>query len=154
MLLNCGMRVTGVDPAMVDRVVADHPRFTHLRMRSAEIPRKQLRGVSWLAADMNATPTYTLDAVDAIVTHPQTAIRGMLLTLKLADWSLAEQLPQFRHRVRDWGYRDIRTRQLAHNRQEFCLVALRSRGGRRIRRKTRQILRHDPPHPGIPKGPH
>ena len=38
---------------------------------------------------MNVAPRYTLDAVEAIVTHPEVNIRGLLLTLKLPDWDLA-----------------------------------------------------------------
>ena len=36
----------------------------------------------------------------------------MVLTLKFSDWSVAERLPEFVRRVRGWGYRDVRTRQL------------------------------------------
>jgi 23S rRNA (cytidine2498-2'-O)-methyltransferase len=48
----------------------------------------------------------------------------MLLTLKLTDWSLAAQLPEWINRVRGWGYNVVRARQLVHNRQEICVAAL------------------------------
>jgi 23S rRNA (cytidine2498-2'-O)-methyltransferase len=83
---------------------------------------------------MNVAPTFTLDAVEAVVKHPGISIRGMLLTLKLPDLALVEELPKFVERVRSWGYRDVRLRQLAFNRQEICLAALRSRGQRRVLR--------------------
>ena len=35
---------------------------------------------------MNVAPKYTLDAVESVVKHKDAAIRGMLLTLKLAEW--------------------------------------------------------------------
>jgi 23S rRNA (cytidine2498-2'-O)-methyltransferase len=152
-LLDRGLLVTGVDPAAVDPVVAEHPRFKHLRKRSAELSHRQFKGIQWLVADINATPNYTLDAVEAIVTHPQASIRGLLLTLKFSDWHLADDLPLYIERVRGWGYQDVRTRQLAHNRQELCLAALRSRKQRRIRRSTRLHLRPDPAHASI-RGPH
>ncbi|RIK79186.1 MAG: SAM-dependent methyltransferase [Planctomycetota bacterium] len=153
-LLDAGLEVVGVDPAEVADVVADHPRFTHVRARAIEISRKAFRGVHWLAADMNVAPLYTLDAVEAVVTHPGVSIRGMILTLKLPDWQLAAQLPQFADRVRQWGYRDVRLRQLAFNRQEVCLAALRSRGQRRVLRSpARQQRRIDSAHKGI-KPPH
>ena len=153
-MLDAGLQVLGIDPAEVaDAVLAD-PNFTHIRRRSSEVPRKQLRGAKWLAADMNVAPSYTLDAVEQIVGHDQVNIRGMVLTLKLADWKLASELPQLVNRVRSWGYRDVRTRQLAFNRQEFCLVALRSRGQRRLRRGARRSLRNDGAHASIPGSPH
>lgn len=153
-LLDCGMRVIGIDPAEVDPVVVENPTFLHLRRRSAEVPRRDLRGVRWLAADMNGTPTYTLDAVEDIVVNKAASIRGMVLTLKMTDWKLAEQLPELVKRVRSWGYRDVRMRQLAFNRQEICLVALRSRGQRRVHRKSRPRRRTDDAHASKPQSPH
>jgi hypothetical protein len=56
--------------------------------------------------------------------------------------------------VQSWGYKDVRLRQLAFNRQEICLAALRSRGQRRMLRLSgRQHRRHDPRHAGSPS-PH
>ncbi len=145
-LLEHGLRVLGVDPAEVDPVVLAEEQFTHIRRRSTEVRRKQLRGVQWLAADMNVAPNYTLDAVEEIVGNELANVRGMILTLKLADWKLANELPKLVERVRGWGYRDVRTRQLAFNRQEVCLVALRSRGQRRVKRIGRRMLRRDSTH--------
>ncbi|MGI9428546.1 MAG: SAM-dependent methyltransferase [Bythopirellula sp.] len=153
-LLDAGLQVLGIDPAEVAEEVVSDPHFTHIRRRSSEVPQKQLRGVQWLAADMNVAPSYTLDAVEQVVRNDQANVRGMVLTLKLADWKLAKELPQVVDRVRSWGYRDVRTRQLAFNRQEFCLVALRSRGQRRVRRGARRKIRTDGAHASTPGSPH
>lgn len=150
-LLERGLFVIGIDPAEVDDTVAAHPNFLHVRRRSTEVPKKEFARVRWLAADMNVPPSYTLDAVEDIVRNKTDTIRGMVLTLKLAEWSLAENVREFVDRVRSWGYRDVRTRQLAFNRQEICLVALRSRAQRRIKRgNTQRRYRTDASHPGVP----
>ena len=153
-LMEQGLQVLGVDPAEVDPAVLEEQQFTHLRRRSTEVRQKQLRGVQWLAADMNVAPTYTLDAVEEVVSNELTNVRGMILTLKLADWKLANEIPKLIERVRSWGYRDIRTRQLAFNRQEICLVALRSRAQRRVKRSTRRRVRPEAKHASKAKGPH
>ncbi|MCG8449662.1 MAG: hypothetical protein MI725_08790 [Pirellulales bacterium] len=153
-LVEQGLRVLGVDPAEVAPEVLALSNFTHLRHRSLHVPRKQLRGAKWLAVDINAAPNYTLDAAEQVVVSDLTNIRGMILTLKLADWKLAERLPKLLQRVRSWGYRDIRTRQLAFNRQEICLVALRSRAQRRMRRAARHQTRKDAPHASAARRPH
>ncbi len=136
-LLDAGLVVLGLDPAKVDQEVLAHPRFTHVRLRAAKAPRRLFKEVPWLAADMNVAPSYTLDAVESVVKHSSTSIRGMLLTLKLAEWELAEQLPAYIERVKSWGYHDVRVRHLAFNRQEVCLAALRSRSQRRVLRATK-----------------
>ncbi|MBI3838040.1 MAG: SAM-dependent methyltransferase [Planctomycetia bacterium] len=135
-LLAHGLTVIGIDPAQVDPRVLAHPNFTHLHKRGADVRRREFRGVTWLAADMNVAPQYTLDTVEAIVTHPTVSIRGLLLTLKLVEWELAEQIPEYLARVRAWGFSDARAKQLAHNRQEICVRALKretsQKGSRRV----------------------
>jgi 23S rRNA (cytidine2498-2'-O)-methyltransferase len=156
-LLDHGLFVTGVDPADVDPAVLEYPRFRHLRKRGHEVRRKEFVGVRWLAADMNIAPDATLDTVEAIVTHPGVSIRGLILTLKFADWSDAGRLGDFAKRVRGWGYRDVRVRQLVTGGQEVCLAALRRktlrRLGRKPSRKQQPRSRVDSPH-SLPPKPH
>jgi 23S rRNA (cytidine2498-2'-O)-methyltransferase len=160
-LLDRGLFVTGIDPAEVDPVVLEHPRFRHLKKRGTEVRRHEFTGVRWLAADMNIAPADTLAEVEAIVTNPQVSIRGLVLTLKLSDWGAASRLPEYVARVRGWGYRDVRTRQLVTGGQEICLVALRRKALRRLGGKRAQgkkparpsNLRVDPAHT-TPSEPH
>jgi 23S rRNA (cytidine2498-2'-O)-methyltransferase len=137
-LLQHGYYVTGIDPAVMDQRILDHPCFTHIRRRTAAVRRRDFRKIRWLAADMNVAPDYTLDAVQSIVTHAEVNIRGMLLTLKLPQWKLAGQTPAYLDRIRDWGYNVVRARQLQHNRREFCVAALqqpfRRKSGRHFSR--------------------
>lgn len=124
-LLERDLHVLGIDPAEVDERVIANPHFTYLRKRGHEVKRREFRHTRWLMADMNVAPQYTLDTVEAIVTHSEVDVRGMLLTLKLLEWSLAEQIPAYLDRVRSWGYGSVTARQLSHNRQEICVVARR-----------------------------
>ena len=133
-LLDAGLLVTGIDPAEIHADVLANPRFTHWRKRGADVRRREFRPFRWLAADLNVAPQYTLDTVEAIVTHPEVDIRGLLLTLKLPDWRLAEELPADLARIQTWGYGNVRARQLAHNRQEVCVAATRS-----VRAATKRV---------------
>jgi 23S rRNA (cytidine2498-2'-O)-methyltransferase len=162
-LLDRGLYVTGIDPADVDPIVLENPKFRHLKKRGRDVRHQEFAGVRWLVADMNIAPTATLDEVERIVTHPEVCIRGFILTLKLSDWSQAEELPALTARVRAWGYRDVRTRQLVTGGQEVCLVALRRKALRRLGRKSKHkrkshpqpqpVERQDAPHPPVPS-PH
>ncbi len=136
-LLQRGYHVLGVDPAAMHPAVLGHPRFSHIRRRSLQVSRREFRKIRWLAADMNVAPEYTLDAVESIVAHPEVNIRGLLLTLKLPQWTLAEETARFLDRIGQWGYNVVRARQLQHNRREFCVAALQ----RPFRRKP---LLHSP----------
>ncbi|MGD0382587.1 MAG: SAM-dependent methyltransferase [Thermoguttaceae bacterium] len=123
-LLGRGMIVTGIDPAEMHAEVLKDPHFTHLHRRSTQVPRREFRKIRWLTVDMNVAPNYTLDAVEAIVQHPQVSIRGMILTLKLPEWSIAAQVPDYIKRIKSWGYNIVHARQLQHNRREICVAAL------------------------------
>ena len=124
-LLNRGLLVTGIDPADVDPRVLAHPHFTYVKKRGADVRRREFRGTNWLMADINLAPNYTLDTVEAIVTHPEVHIRGLLLTLKLIEWDLAAEIPAYLERIRSWGFPRVQARQLQHNRQEICVAARR-----------------------------
>jgi len=144
-LLERGLRVIGIDPAEMSPVVAEHPGFTHLRKRAADVRRREFRHVRWLVADSNVAPKHTLDSVEQIVTHDQVHVRGMILTLKLLDRRLAEQIPDYIQRVRGWGYRYVKARQLAFNRSGICLMALRRRA--LLRQSIRSNTRSDDQRP-------
>jgi 23S rRNA (cytidine2498-2'-O)-methyltransferase len=157
-LLERGLFVTGIDPADVEPVVLEHSRFRHLKKRGSGVRRSEFEGVRWLVADMNIAPQDTLDEVEAIVRHPSVSIRGLVLTLKCSEWNVVEQLPSFVSRVREWGYRDVRCRQLVTGGQEICLVALRRKALRRLGRSRRHKRvvsqkRPDEGHTKLP-GPH
>lgn len=123
-LLDRGYEVLGVDPAEMHPAVLAHPKFTHLRRRTTQAPRRAFRKIRWLAADINAAPNYTLDAVESLVTYPQINIRGMILTLKLPDWALAEKIPDYLKRIQGWGYNVVKARHLWYKKQEICVAAL------------------------------
>ncbi len=145
-LLERGLHVVGVDPAAMHASLLAHPHFTHLRKRAADVRRREFRKTRLLAADMNVPPEVTLDAVEAIVTHPEVHVDSLLLTLKLHDWQLAEAVPGYLERVRAWGYPTVMARQLQHGRQEICVVAgrparRRKRGGHKKQRTARPTRR-------------
>ena len=108
-----------------------HPRFRHIQRRGRDVRRMEFNEMNWLAVDSNVSPAYTLDTVEAIVTHPTVKVKGLLLTLKLLEWSLASDVPAWLDRVRQWGFGVVKARQLAFGRQEICVAAQRSRATRK-----------------------
>jgi 23S rRNA (cytidine2498-2'-O)-methyltransferase len=122
-LLERGLLVTGIDPAEMDAEVLAHPGFTHVRARAKDVQRGVFRDCRWLVMDANVAPNYTLDTLEGVLTQGGARPEGLVLTLKLTDPKLAERLPQIAERIRRFGYRRVRMRQLAFNRQEVCAVA-------------------------------
>jgi 23S rRNA (cytidine2498-2'-O)-methyltransferase len=124
-LLERGLLVTGIDPAEMDSMVLAHPHFTHVRARAKDVKRDVFRDCRWLVMDANVAPNYTLDTLDGVLTAGGARPEGLVLTLKLTDPALAGELPSIAERIRGHGYRHVRMRQLAFNRQEVCAVAER-----------------------------
>ena len=122
-LLQRGVRVSGVDPGAIHPAVLNHPRFTHIRSRIKDVKHSLFRDVQWITADMNVAPNYTLDVLEEAI-RQTVSVRGLLFTLKLLRWELADKLPMWLDRIRTWGFSDIRTKQLVFNRQEVMVAAL------------------------------
>lgn len=140
-LLDAGLDVVGVDPALVDPTVAARPGFTQWRMRAREVPVRRFAGVAWLVADMNIDPASTLMSLGRVVTARGVAVEGIVATLKLPDWSRAAELPGWLAAFRDWGFDPV-ARQLSSGGREICVVARRpARGPRPAVRAKRAAVR-------------
>lgn len=135
LLLEKGAKVIAIDPGEMEAVLLSNPNFTHIRRRGHEVKKRDFQNVKWLFADLNMDPNYTLNIVEEIVVHDATDIKGLVLTMKLADWNLVENVPDYMKRVREMGFAVVKARQLAFNRQEFCLVAVKDKFVLRIGKK-------------------
>ncbi len=125
-LLEAGLTVVGIDPALVDDRVAGHPNFEQWRMRARDVKLKNFRGFDWIVADMNIDPRSTLESIGRIVTAAGVKPAGIIATLKLPDWSRAAELPGWLDQFREWGFAP-RARQVSTGGREVCVVALKSR---------------------------
>ncbi|MCG5055299.1 MAG: hypothetical protein KA712_20235 [Myxococcales bacterium] len=123
-LLGRGLTVVGVDPGDMDERVLRHPGFTHLRSTLAEVRRESLPPrIDWLLLDVNVAPQVALHQLRRLVSTLRGTLAGALLTLKLNDWGMARDVPALLARVQGMGFSRVRAKQLAHNRQELCVVA-------------------------------
>jgi len=121
-LLQQGVRVLGIDPGAIHPTVLNHPQFTHIRSRIKDAKRSVFQGVQWIIADMNVAPNYTLDVLEEAVAKTNGSVQGLLFTLKLTQWELADKLPMLLDRIRAWGFADVRMKQLVFNRQEVMVA--------------------------------
>ena len=140
LLLEMGATVIGVDPAEMEQEILEHENFTHIRRRGSEVKRRDFREVRWLMADLNMDPNFTLETVAEFVNHEANNIKGVVLTLKLQDLKLVAGIPNLIAKAKELGYQVVKARQLAFNRQEFCLVAVKDkfliRAGKKSRYKS------------------
>jgi 23S rRNA (cytidine2498-2'-O)-methyltransferase len=121
-LLEAGLRVVAVDPALLDPAVVTAAGLTHWRMRARDVPLERFRGCDWLVADMNIDPTSTLAALGRVASAPGVHLAGIIATLKIPDWSRATELPVWIEAFRSWGF-EPRARQLSSAGREVCVVA-------------------------------
>ncbi len=140
LLLEMGAKVIAIDPAELEPEIEAHENLTYVRRRGREVKKKDFKDVKWLLADLNIAPNYTLDTVRDIVAYEAVDIRGLILTLKLTDWELVEQIPAYLERVRKMGFQVAKARQLAFNRQEFCLVAIKDKFALRAGKRAKKNL--------------
>ena len=136
LLLEMGANVIGIDPAEMEQEILDHENFTFIRRRSSEVKKRDLSNVKWLTADVNAAPQFTLDAITEFVEHPSINIRGVVLTIKLLERKLILQIPELMAQLKGLGFQVVKSRQLAFNRNEFCLVGVKDKFVLRSGKKT------------------
>lgn len=118
LLLERGLEVVGVDPNELDPRVADHPRFLHVRTPSTQLSPAQIGGpFHWLLVDVNVPPGTALRGALPFVEAHAATLQGVVFTLKLKQWTLVEELP-------DW----LRRLQRAAPRLRFTAASLWSHG--------------------------
>ncbi len=139
-LLEAGLMVVGIDPALVADAIAADPRFEQWRMRARDVRIRMFRGFDWIVTDMNIDPKSTLESIERIVTAPGVRPAGIIATLKLPEWSRSDSLPAWLALFRTWGFQP-QARQLSSGGREVCVVALRDAARRKStarQKKSRQ----------------
>ena len=121
-LLELGMRVIGIDPADMDPRIANHPGVSTHPARAGDLPRKEFRGAKWLLVDSNVKPDKTLVTIENIVTHRHSDFRGLLITLKIGDYSSASLIDRWASKIQSWNPKEVQVRQLARNKCEVCFA--------------------------------
>jgi 23S rRNA (cytidine2498-2'-O)-methyltransferase len=132
-LLKRGLKVVGIDPGDMADVVLKNPAFVHLKQVVASVRRDDLPpSVQWLLLDMNVEPRIALQAADRLSAMFKDTLLGVLLTVKLNQWEMAEQIPQMLKQVEEMGMTRVRGTQLPSNKQEIFLCGLSRKGSLRF----------------------
>ena len=125
-LLNRGVSVWGIDPAVMDPRVLSFcgpSRFVHLHRSIASVQRRDLpRVVDWLFIDVNEGPGLTLPMVERLVPELSPGLRGVFLTVKANKPDVADRVPALRERFARLGLRDVLSAQLSFHHREFLLA--------------------------------
>ena len=134
-LLERGVSVFGIDSALMSPAVlafdgrGGGPRFVHLQRSVGQVQRADLPArVDWLLMDINAEPDIALGAVEPLAKALWKTLSGVVLTLKMNDWSLAARLDAYTKRVVGFGVRRVVVRQLSQNRREVVAYGLTAKG--------------------------
>lgn len=132
-LLRRGINVVGIDPADMDPKVAlfrEGPaKFRHIHTSVQYLRREDLpNSIQWVLLDMNVSPNVTLNAVDRLVSRMKDTLLGVILTIKLNKWSIAEEIPEILQAIEGMGMVRVRATQLASNRQEIVVYGLTRKG--------------------------
>jgi 23S rRNA (cytidine2498-2'-O)-methyltransferase len=130
-LVQRGLNVVGIDPGAMEPAFLENAgrAFQHLRKPVLQVDREELpKRFEWLLLDMNVDPETALPVIEEWVPVLEGKLKGVILTLKLNDWSLTERIPGYLERLRALGLTRLRARQLSSNKQEFCVYGLTRAG--------------------------
>lgn len=131
-LLERGLHVVGIDPGEMAPQVLHHANFSHIQRPVGTVLREELPDqVEWLLLDMNVEPRISVYAVDRLVSRMNSCLLGVFLTIKLNQWSFADQIPDWMAHVKAMGMSRVRAIQLSHNRQEILIYGITLQGLKR-----------------------
>lgn len=135
-----GVEVLAVDPADMDPTVLrfvgpQQASVRHLKIPMAGLAREELaQRIDWILMDVNLAPQVALRTARSLASATRRNLLGMVLTLKLNQWSFLDELASFHAAAREMGLVESRLRQLPSHRQEICLVGLTPMGLARLER--------------------
>jgi 23S rRNA (cytidine2498-2'-O)-methyltransferase len=123
-LLNRGLRVTGIDPGLMDERVMKLKAFQHLRMTIAQVEPEHLPPrMDWLVLDTNLAPQIALPWIERVTRYYKPkGLRGAILTFKLNEAEFSETIYVWLERLERAGYSQVHGRQLSQHRREIGVI--------------------------------
>ncbi len=99
-LLSRGAQVVGVDPTEMDARIKAHDNFTYVPMPSTRLVPGEIDGAfDWLVLDVNVPPGTALRGASPFIEAHASTLRGLVLTLKLRNWDMVLELPNWLERI-------------------------------------------------------
>ncbi|MFP5492502.1 MAG: SAM-dependent methyltransferase [Bacteriovoracia bacterium] len=124
-LLNRGLHVRAVDPALMDERLNHYASYRHIKKPFQELSGEEIQGVDWWLSDLNLAPGSVLSHLGRLLREVEKP-RGLVITLKIGKPEVTREIAQHEQRVREWGYRRTEVRLLPSHHQEVVLVARRN----------------------------
>jgi 23S rRNA (cytidine2498-2'-O)-methyltransferase len=123
-LLEKGLSVEGIDPALMSEVCLNHPKFFHHHTSIQEFKVYDLKNhVQWLFVDMNLPPEGALREIEKVVEKIRPTLKGAFITLKMTKLDLVARAPMYLTFVQNMGLKVVMATQLASHKQEFLIYA-------------------------------
>lgn len=123
-LLEKGLSVEGVDPALMSDVCLKHPKFIHHHTSIQDFKVYDLKNhVQWLFVDMNLPPEGTLREIEKVVEKVRPTLKGAFITLKMTKFELVSRVPMYLTFVNNMGLKVVMATQLPSHKQEFLIYA-------------------------------
>lgn len=123
-LLEKGLSVEGIDPAMMSEICLRHPKFFHHHISIQDFKVYELKNhVQWLFVDMNLPPEGALREIEEIVEKVRPTLKGAFITLKMTKFELVRRVPMYLTFVKNMGLKVVLATQLPSHKQEFLIYA-------------------------------
>lgn len=123
-LLEKGLSVEGIDPALMSEICLNHPKFHHHHTSIQEFKVFELKNhVDWLFVDMNLPPEGALREIEKVVLKVKPSLKGAFITLKMTKLELVSRVPMYLTFVSNMGLSVVLATQLHSHKQEFLIYA-------------------------------
>ncbi|EQC43898.1 ribosomal RNA large subunit methyltransferase J [Bacteriovorax sp. Seq25_V] len=124
-LLDKGLKVVGVDPALMDESCANNPNFKHLQIPVQDLSQEKLPDapVQLVTVDLNLNPKQSLKEVLRLTKKHAHDIRGILFTIKIVNEFHLQKMGEYKKLFIDFGAREVIEMQLSSHKKEYLIYA-------------------------------
>ena len=119
LLLERGLKVTAIDPAVLDEQIMRHPALTHLKMNASDVKLPKA-SFDLIVCDMSWNPLLMSKLVLGLRPALKPYSYGVI-TLKLMNKKVMQSIREVKERLGS-GYNVLQAKQLFHNRDEITLL--------------------------------
>jgi 23S rRNA (cytidine2498-2'-O)-methyltransferase len=126
-LLSKGIRVWGIDTAVMKDEVLANKNYTHIQSSVQDLSQEKLpnEDIKWVHVDLNLNPNQAIKEILRLIKKYNHSLKGIIFTVQLVKSEYIKNIEEFEDQFYDWGFIDIISRQVPTHKNEFIIIAKR-----------------------------
>jgi len=124
-LLNRGVKVWGIDPAKMDRLILANSNYTHISKPVQDLAQEDLPlgDIDWIYVDLNLNPNQAIKEILRLSKKYNNRLKGILFTVQIVKDEYVQSIEDFEEEFFNWGFSSVISRQVPAHKREYLILA-------------------------------